>query len=309
MLADVLAGLGRRPRRLSSKYFYDARGSALFEEITRLPEYYLTRVELDLMHDSLRGIAAHVGPRAHVVELGTGSGKKTRILLEGLDSPVAYTAVEISRDALIDAAGALAREFPTVEMLPVCADFSVPVSLPRPRERSARTLAFLPGSTLGNFEDDQAIGLLRALRETMGRDGLGLIGLDQVKDPAVIEAAYNDTAGVTAAFTLNLLERFNRELGSDFDLDAFAHRAVYVPERQRIETSLVSLHEQQVTVAGRVFHFAAGEETRVEISRKYTDEGFHRLAREAGLRVVDAWKDASHWFRLALVAPGTSSAH
>ena len=301
LLADTLAGLSRTPKQLMSKYFYDARGSHLFEQITQQPEYYLTRVEQALLETRLDDITALIGAGAHVVEYGSGSGRKTRQLLAALADPIAYTPVEISRSALLASIAALAAEFPHVQMLPVCADFTRPVPLPVPDRRPRRTLVFFPGSTLGNFADDEAVALMRAMATTMGANGQALIGIDLDKDPALIEAAYNDAAGVTAEFTLNLLARLNRELGSDFDLGGFRHRALYARERGRIETALVSLRAQAVSVARHRFTFAADEAMQVEISNKYTDARFDALARGAGLDVVGRWNDADDWFGLRLL--------
>jgi len=298
---DVLAGLAQTPKRLPSKYFYDKRGSELFEEITRQPEYYLTRVELALLQASADEIREAVGPRAHVVEYGSGSGRKTRILLDALDDPVAYTPIEISRSALTASVERLDREFDDVEVLPVCADFTQPVGIPRPEREADHALVFFPGSTLGNFGEDEAVRLLCAMRETMGNRGGALIGIDLQKDPALLEAAYNDAAGVTAAFTLNLLARLNRDVGSDFDLAGFEHRARYSSERGRIETFLVSRTVQTVTVEDRRFDFAAGEAMQVEYSHKYTDPGFAALAARAGLKVVRSWNDPQGWFGLRLL--------
>ena len=301
ILGDVLAGLSRTPKQLPSKYFYDRRGSELFEQITRQPEYYLTRIELALLAASARDIAEAVGPRAHVVEYGSGSGRKTRLLLDALDDPVAYTPIEISRSALLASVERLDREFDDVEVLPVCADFTQPVPLPQPQRKAGHALVFFPGSTLGNFVHDDALRLLRAMRATMGDRGGALIGIDLQKSPAVIESAYNDANGVTAAFTLNLLARLNRDIGSDFDLDGFAHRADYVQARGRIETFLVSRRAQAVTADGHRFAFAAGEAMQVEYSQKYTDAGFAALAAQAGLKVVRAWNDPQDWFGLRLL--------
>lgn len=300
---DVLAGLALTPKRLPSKYFYDARGSALFEEITRQPEYYLTRVETTLLDARMDAIAATVGAQAHVVEYGSGSGRKTERLLEGLQDPVAYTPIEISRSTLLATTSRLARQFPGVQMLPVCADFTQPVDLPHPARRPRHVLVFFPGSTLGNFEQADAVALLSAMRLTMGASGRALIGIDLDKDTATLEAAYNDAAGVTSAFTLNLLARLNREIGSDFDLDGFAHRAVYDRAQHRIETVLVSARDQVVHVAGRRFAFARGEAMRVEYSHKYTDAGFDALADAAGLRVTARWNDDADRFGLRLLQP------
>ncbi|KFL37237.1 L-histidine N(alpha)-methyltransferase [Arenimonas donghaensis] len=303
LLGDVLAGLSATPKRLPSKYFYDRRGSELFEEITRQPEYYLTRVELALIQDSGADIARAVGPQAHVVEYGSGSGRKTRLLLDALQDPVAYTPVEISRSALVGSVERLDAEFGPVQMLPVLGDFTQAIPLPEPERSARRVLVFFPGSTLGNLTDAEAVQLLKAMRETMGPDGRALIGIDLQKSADLIEAAYNDAAGVTAAFTLNLLTRLNRELGADFDLAAFRHRAVYLPGAGRIETYIDSLREQTVTLHGKRFSFAAGEAMQVEYSHKYTDEGFAALAARAGLAVTEGWSDPKDWFGLRLLQP------
>ena len=298
---DVLRGLSSSPKRLPSKYFYDRRGSELFEAITRQPEYYPTRVELALLAERGAEIAVAVGPRAHVVEYGSGSGRKTRLLLDALEDPVAYTPIEISRSALTASAERLDREFGDVEVLPVLADFTRPVPLPAPSRAADSALVFFPGSTLGNFNRAESVRLLAAMRDTMGGNGAALLGLDLEKDPAVIEAAYNDAAGLTAEFTLNLLHRLNRDLGSDFDPSAFAHRARYVLAEGRIVTTLESLRDQEVTVDGRRFAFARGEPMQVEQSQKYTEARIDALAADAGLRVDGRWNDARDWFGLRLL--------
>lgn len=299
--ADVVGGLAGTPKRLPSKYFYDAEGSRLFEAITREPEYYPTRTELALLEAHMPTIAQAIGPGAHVVEYGSGSGRKTLRLLEGLADPVAYTPVEISRTAVLNATVRLSRRFPQLEMLPVCGDFTRALALPNAQQHARRMLMFFPGSTLGNFTDAEAVRLLDAMRRSMGREGVALIGIDLIKEPALIEAAYNDAAGVTARFTLNLLVRLNREIGSDFDLSGFAHRAVYVIERERVETFLVSQRAQDVHVAGHSFHFEAGEAMQVEYSQKYSDTRFAELAAIAGLRVTHGWNDPRNWMGLRLL--------
>ncbi len=301
IIGDVLAGLSRTPKQLPSKYFYDKRGSELFEQITRQPEYYLTRIELALLEASGAEIAEAVGPRAHVVEYGSGSGRKTRILLDALDEPVAYTPIEISRAALMASVERLDREFDDVEVLPVCADFTQPVAIPAPERKAEHALVFFPGSTLGNFTPDQSRKLLRAMHQTMGDRGGALLGVDLQKSPAIIEAAYNDAAGVTAEFTLNLLARLNRDIGSDFDLEGFEHRATYSTERGSIETFLVSRKAQTVRVQDRDFAFAKDEAMQVEYSHKYTDAGLTALAADAGLKVVRGWNDPQDWFGLRLL--------
>ncbi|HST44101.1 MAG TPA: L-histidine N(alpha)-methyltransferase [Luteimonas sp.] len=303
LLGDAIAGMSRTPKRLPSKYFYDTEGSRLFEEITRQPEYYLTRVEQALLDARMEEVASAVQPCVHVVEYGSGSGRKTRQLLEGLRDVVAYTPVEISRSTLLASTARLAAEFPTIEMLPVCADFTRALALPAPARAARSTLMFFPGSTLGNFTRDESVAILRAMRDTMGDGGQALLGVDLDKDPAVIEAAYNDAAGVTSAFTLNLLVRLNRDIGSDFDLAGFRHRAVYARERGRIETFLVSQRAQVVHVGGQAFAFDAGEAMLVEYSHKYTDGGLAELAGAAGLAVVQGWNDDRDWFGLRLLQP------
>jgi len=298
---DALAGLSCSPKRLSSKYFYDARGSELFEEITRLPEYYPTRTEIALMETCMPQIAQAIGARAHVVEYGSGSGRKTRMLLDALAHPVAYTPIEISRTALLDSVARLKTEFPQIEMLPVCADFTRGVRLPESTRAAARTLVFFPGSTLGNFSVDEAVALLRGMRVAIGQHGAALIGIDLQKDAALIEAAYNDAAGVTAQFTLNLLTRLNREIGSNFDLGGFRHRARYDIGAGRIDTYLVSQRRQTVQVGPCAFDFETDEAIHVEYSHKYTDTGFAQLAALAGLQVIDGWNDSRNWFGLRLL--------
>lgn len=301
MRTDVLGSLRRRPRRLSPKYFYDAEGSALFEQICRQPEYYLTRAELALMRTHIDVIAERLGPDVLLVEYGSGSGIKTRMLLEHLATPVAYMPVEISRSALADSVDRLRQDFADIEMLPVCADFTRPLTLPEPKQSARRRVIYFPGSTIGNFDTHAAIGLLRHMHAEMGAGGAALIGVDLVKDRDMLEAAYNDAAGVTARFTLNMLAHFNRALDADFDLDAFAHRAHYNPMAERIETSIVSLRDQDVEVAGETFHFDADESLQVEYSCKYSQASFARLVAHAGLRVIDAWEDPEHLFSLQWV--------
>lgn len=298
MREDVLRGLRHRPKRLPSKYFYDARGSELFERICEQPEYYLTRVELAILREHIGEIADAIGPDALLMEYGSGSGVKTRLLLRHLRSPVAYVPVEIAREALLASVAGLAAEFPHIEMLPVCADFTQPLVLPRATRHVRRTVAFFPGSTIGNFETEEALKLLRQLREQIGRNGAALIGVDLKKDRADLEAAYNDAAGVTAEFTLNLLARCNRELAADFDLAAFRHRARWNALAGRIETHILSLREQSVRIGSESFRFDAGEPMLVEYSCKYSQEEFARLAARAGLRVGGVWTDPGSRFSL-----------
>jgi L-histidine Nalpha-methyltransferase len=301
--ADVLAGLALKPRRLPSKWFYDARGSALFERICEQPEYYLTRVELDIMQRHAADIAAALGPRRRLVEFGSGAGRKTRLLLEALSQPSGYVPVEISPAALEATTRRLHAAFPALEVRPVAADFTAAFELPPAPAGATGTVVYFPGSTLGNFDGAEADALLRRMRRLAGVDGALLLGLDLRKERSILEAAYNDAAGVTAAFTLNLLARINRELDGDFALDRFRHRAVYNPLAGRIETSIVSTVAQQVQVAGRSFAFAAGESIAVEISCKYSEEDVQRRAARAGLVLERCWSDERGWFGVFLLRP------
>lgn len=301
LLDDALAGLSTFPKTLPSKYFYDARGSALFERICEQPEYYPTRTELAIVRDNIGAMAKVLGPNVRLVEYGSGSGLKTRLLLRNLETPVAYVPVEISHAALSASVAGLQREFSGTEMLPVCADFTQPVTLPRAARAPRRTVVYFPGSTIGNFAMDDARRLLRQMREEAGQGGgtqAGgvLIGVDLVKSRAELEAAYNDAAGVTAAFTLNLLVRLNHEAGADFNLAGFRHRARWHPLAGRIETHIVSTRAQEVHIAGRTFRFAQDEAMLVEYSCKYTLEGFMQLAGGVGLRRAAAWTDRDRRF-------------
>lgn len=298
---DVRDGLARTPKRIASKYFYDARGSALFEVICAQPEYYLTRVESAILGEHAADIAAAIGPRPLLVEYGSGSAVKTRLLLRALIDPVGFVPIEISHSALKVSVEALSGEFPDVETLPVCADFTGPVTLPVARRRQRRVVVFFPGSTLGNFEHREAIDLLREMRAVIGPNGAALVGIDLRKETATIEAAYNDAAGVTAEFTLNLLRRMNRELEADFDITRFRHRAAYNALAGRIETHIVSRTDQQVRVDGRNVHFAESEAMLVEYSCKYSQAGFAHMAVSAGLRVARTWTDPQRMFAIELL--------
>ena len=289
-------GLALKPKRLPSWLFYDERGSALFEQICEQPEYYLTRCEIALMDEHAADIAEALGSDVRLVEYGSGSGRKTRMLLRHLREPVSYVPVEISPEPLQQSVQRLAQEFPQLPLQPLCADFSRPLRLPIPPRAPRRTVLYFPGSTIGNFEAHDAVALLRKMRNEMGDAGGLLIGVDLKKDPAVIEAAYNDAAGVTAEFTLNMLARLNREIGSDFDLAAFAHRARYNPMAGRIETQLVSRREQQVAIGRHKVRFGVDEAIQVEYSCKYSLEDFAALAEKAGLAVQRVWTDPQRMF-------------
>jgi dimethylhistidine N-methyltransferase len=303
MLADARHGLRAQPKRLPSKYFYDARGSRLFEEICEQPEYYLTRVELALMREHVGAMAAALGPEVMLIEYGSGSGIKTGLLLDQLERPTAYVPIEIAHSALDESVARLGAKFPQLELLPLCADFTRTPPLPRPSRAAKRRAVYFPGSTLGNFDTHDAIALLQGIRRHIGAEGAALVGIDLKKDTAIIEAAYNDAAGVTATFTLNLLERLNRELGADFDLQRFRHRAIYNAQAGRIETHIVSLAAQDVRFDGESFHFDENEAMLVEYSCKYSLDDFAWLVSKAGLRIQGHWTDAHGQFAVVHLVP------
>jgi L-histidine Nalpha-methyltransferase len=294
--ALVLQGLSRDQKILPTAYLYDDAGSALFERITELPEYYPTRTELAIMAEHVGEMAEAIGDDAMLIEYGSGSGLKTRGLLDALRDPIAYVPVDISRDHLLASAAAIDREFPRLEVMPVCADFTRPFVTPRPTRTPRSRTVYFPGSTIGNFLPAAAIRLLAKMRREAGPEGGVLIGIDLKKDIGVLEAAYNDAEGVTAEFNLNLLRRINRELGGEFDLDAFEHRAVWVESRGTIEMRLISKRAQTVRVGERRFAFQQGEWIHTEDSHKYELGQFARMAEAAGLLVERAWVDARSYF-------------
>lgn len=295
-LNDVLDGLSAEEKHLSSKYFYDERGSKLFDEICELDEYYLTRTELQILRDNADSIANQVESDVMLVEPGSGSSVKTAILLDSLIDPVAYVPVDISEDHLLKTAMELRVNHPEIEILPVAADFTKPYQLPSPQRPYSHVALFFPGSTIGNFQTEQADELLRQLAEMLGKDGGLLIGIDLQKDPAKIEAAYNDSAGITAAFNLNLLLRIQNELGGEVDIDSLTHRAVYNRQLHRIETSLVSEKEQTVSIDQHTFEFSKGEPVRTEYSYKYTIDGFSKIAAKHGFVLHEEWTDQEDLF-------------
>jgi dimethylhistidine N-methyltransferase len=328
-MRDVIAGLTARPKRLSPKYFYDEAGARLFEEITALPEYYPTRCELEILRERAFDIArffpagsaskrlpakpardadplsqktpqrneseqvpASEGTGTALIEFGSGSSKKVRILLAAAPTIAAYVPVDISSQMLVQEADELRRDYPRLEVLPVEADFTQPFALPAAVAGTAHA-GFFPGSTIGNFEPHEACAFLRHAGRMLGRGASLIIGVDLVKDPNVLNAAYNDAAGVTARFNLNLLARINRELDGNFDLASFSHHAFYNSERHRIEMHLASNKRQKVRVAGRIIEFRAGETIHTENSYKYSLESFAALARGSGWTPVSVWTDAS----------------
>jgi dimethylhistidine N-methyltransferase len=295
--ADVLAGLRRPHKQLPAKYFYDAVGSRLFDRITELPEYYPTRTELGILRDNAEAMAARCGPRCLLIELGAGSLTKVRLLLDRLDRPAGYVPVDVSGDHLRSAAAALADDYPDLDVRPVVADFTGPFALPG--VTAARRVVFFPGSTIGNFDPPEADALLRRVAGLVGPGGGLLLGVDLRKDVAVLERAYNDAAGVTAAFNRNLLVRINRELDADFDPAAFRHHAFFNREQSRIEMHLVSVRRQRVWVGPAAFDFRDGESIHTENSYKYDLSDLAARAGRCGLRLDEAWTDGQNYFAVS----------
>src|SRR5690606_27839598 len=282
LTGSVLAGLRKSPKELSPVWFYDRLGSFLFDSICELPEYYITRTELEIMRAHAAEMAQHIGRNPAIIELGSGTSLKTRTLLDHMEMPATYIPVDISREHLMDAAAALARDYPQLRVLPVCADFTQPFDLPPALLAAAeRRVVYFPGSTIGNFEQPHAIALLSQIRRLIGAAGAVLIGVDLRKDPRTLIRAYDDSAGVTAEFNINALRHLNRELGADFDLEGFEHRAVWVDEHSRIELHLVSKRDQIVHLGGQEIRFARGERLHTESCHKYTLESFANLAAAA----------------------------
>ena len=298
---DVIDDLSQHPKRLSPKYFYDATGSELFEQITLLPEYYPTRTELTILRDRSRAISAIVPEGAALVEFGAGATTKVRLLLNEC-SLGAYVPVDISGDFLTAQADALRADFPGLDVHPVTADFTAPFALPEAISAMPK-VGFFPGSTLGNFEPHEACAFLRSARGILGNGARMVIGVDLEKDERVLYDAYNDAAGVTARFNLNVLHRINRELGGNFDTSAFTHRAIYNRDRHRIEMHLISKKALTARVLGRNFSFRPGESIHTESSYKYSLERFTALARGSGWTPLESWTDAERMFSVhALVA-------
>lgn len=297
---DVIAGLTSTPKRISPKYFYDERGAVLFEQICDLPEYYPTRAELAIMRRHSPEMAGLIGPRAQVIELGSGSGLKTRLLLKHLDLPVSYVPVDISGEMLQLTAAELDRLYPEITVQPVHADFLGEFPIPEPPRPARRRLVYFPGSTIGNFARQESLGLLTGVARICRPGGFLLIGVDLKKDRVTLEAAYNDGAGVTAEFNLNLLHRIRRELGADLDVEGFEHHAFYNEDEGRIEMHLRSLHDQVFTIDGTRISFAAGETVHTENSHKYTPGEFAAMAADAGFERVELWTDDRSMFSVQL---------
>lgn len=298
---DVVKGLSADQKTLPCRWLYDQRGSELFEEITELPEYYPTRTEIGIFKSHLPAMAEAVGPWAHVVEFGAGAGTKTRLLLQALKAPKSYVAIDISADFLKSSMAALAADYSDINVIPIVGDFMDANGLAATQLPEGNRLAFFPGSTIGNLLDTEIIEFLKGVRAMLGDDGQFLIGFDLVKSEDILVPAYDDAAGVTAEFNLNLLKRINRELDGTFDVDAFAHEARWNETDGRIEMHLVSQAQQTVGVNGDRFTFQKGETIHTENSRKFRLDGFESLAIQAGWSFKKIWTDDRAYFAVALM--------
>ncbi|MHB1140686.1 MAG: L-histidine N(alpha)-methyltransferase [Sulfuricaulis sp.] len=306
MLEEVLQGLAARPRRIAPKFFYDERGSRLFDAICELPEYYPTRTEMGILESAASEMARLAGPDATLIELGSGASRKIRLLLEAM-RPRRYLGIDISREFLRQSVERLAGDYSWLEVHAACADFMQDFELPA-AAGEGKKLAFFPGSTIGNFEPHEAASFLQRVRRLIQPDGALLIGVDLKKDPAILNAAYNDSAGLTAQFNLNLLARLRDELGAEVDPRGFRHRAFYNAGRGRVEMHLVSRRAQDIRLGGQRFHFAPGDGIHTENSYKYSVDEFHALARGAGLRPRQAWLDDARLFSVHYLSVNTRSA-
>jgi len=296
LLEDVLAGLALPQKSIPPKYFYDEQGCRLFEAICELPEYYLTRTETAILRANIAEIAQFVGPEAELIEFGSGVQAKTRILIQALQTQL-YVPVDIAIDTLRASSSELARRFPFLNIVGICADYTQPLALPTfAGVPIRRKVVFFPGSTIGNFTPAEALAFLKQARKAVGSGGILLIGVDLKKDKATLDAAYADPKGVTAQFNLNLLHRINRELAADFQVNRFRHKAFYDPTQGRIEMHLESLYSQFVHVAGRRFDFAPGETIHTEISCKYSIAEFQELGKRAGFTPEKVWTDPEQLF-------------
>ena len=296
-LRDLKRGLARQQKIISPKYFYDPQGSALFDRICDMPEYYPTRTELAILRKHAPEIAVHIGPHAEIVEFGSGSMEKVRVLLDALDSPQRYVPIDISEKHLLDAAHRMRLSYPTLEVEPLVADYTQVLVLPPDIPPQGRRVWFFPGSTLGNFEPQDALRFMQMCAKALAGGAL-ILGVDLIKSPDLLHAAYNDAQGVTADFNRNVLARANRELGANFQITQFAHSAFYNAPYQRIEMHLVSTCQQSVSVDGATYQFSEGETLHTENSYKFTVDGLHQLALRAGFTPGQTWTDADRTFCL-----------
>ncbi len=298
--ADVLSGLSNAQKELPCRWFYDTRGSELFEEITDLPEYYPTRTETGILQDCVAELRALAGPGVGLIEYGAGAAVKTRILLDALDAPGFYAPIDISDEFLRSVADNLAKDYPAIAMHPIVGNFLSDLEMPAALPATGRRLGFFPGSTIGNLSDGEIDGFLARARRQLGAEGMLVIGADLRKSPDILVPAYDDAAGVTAAFNKNLLTRINRELGADFDLAQFRHAAHWNDSESRIEMHLVSTRTQSVSLLGRRFEFGEGESIHTENSRKFTLQALQARAAASGWQALRSWQDPSNLFSLLL---------
>lgn len=305
MRKDVTQGLSQSSKQIPSKYLYDEEGSSLFDKICTLEAYYPTRTEVQILQTHADDMAGHIGPRAALVEYGSGTSQKTHRLLRSLDGPAAYVPIDIARKHLLAASERIVDAFPDLPVFPVWADYTASVPMPVPDSAYNRAVAFYPGSTIGNFLPETAIAFLQQVRMQMGSDGGLLIGADLKKDPDLLRRAYDDPKGITAAFNKNVLVRLNRELGANFAVDRFTHEARWIPEHSRIEMHLVSQTNQTVQLAEHQFTFQKGESICTEYSHKYTVEGFSSLLAKAGWRILTTWTDTDDLFSVHYAEPAS----
>jgi dimethylhistidine N-methyltransferase len=303
IFSEVLSGLRGSPKTLPPKLFYDELGACLFELICEQPEYYLTRAELSILERHAGGIAELIGPDAALVEYGSGAGVKVRLLLDAMDHPVAYTPIDISHAQLAHVAASLGRDYPDLAVRPLCADYMERLELPALPAQTKRRIAFFPGSTIGNLHPAQAIGFLQRVRHVVAPGGGLVLGVDRRKDRATLDAAYNDAAGVTARFNINMLAHLNREVEADFHLNRFRHVAFFNEEASRIEMHLESLVTQDVSLAGERIPFVAGETIWTESSYKYDEESLRAVASAAGFQVREQWTDEDERFWVVYLEP------
>ena len=296
---EVLAGLTAERKALPPKLFYDQRGAELFEEICELPEYYLTRSELEILRCRAGEIANLAGPECAVIEYGSGAGIKVRLLLDALDNPVAYVPVDISQSQLLQVAAEISTDYPDLPVMPVCADYTRRFDLPELPRQERKRLAFFPGSTIGNFHPHEAVEFLKHIRALVGNDGAMVLGVDRAKDKAVLDAAYNDAAGLTAEFNLNMLRRLNRDIRAEFDVDSFEHVAFYNPRESRVEMHLRSRRPQTICVSGKPIHFDEDETIWTESSYKYSRAALDQLLDASGFRLRQLWTDSNEQFWVA----------
>jgi len=305
-LNDVTHGLQKQTKELPCKYLYDERGSILFDKICELDEYYPTRTELNIMQTYVDEIVARFGQNVLLIEYGSGSSLKTRVLLDNLSGLAGYIPIDISKEHLLNAAAKLKKIYPHLNVQPVCADYTDLFRLPDDISSSASRVVYFPGSTIGNFNPDDAVRFLQSIYNIVGSSGQLLLGVDLKKDPHVLHRAYNDRSGITASFNCNILTRINRDLGANFNTEQFKHYAYFNPSHGRVEMHIISLAEQTVRINGSTIKFAKGESIHTESSYKYTVQEFAELAGKAGFTVERVWTDEDELFSVQLLRPGTS---